>query len=101
MDAFLDPIIFQPYILQNYRTVSVGLGMSLKNTRAPATYEIRSMIGQRVGGDIRRFADLVFVLYFVVDFNTRYSAVKAKAFLISKHKASENIYDNIELLSKM
>jgi hypothetical protein len=75
--------------------------MSLENARAPATYEIRSMIGQRVGGDIRLFADLVFVVYFVVDLNTRYSGVKTKAFLISKRKASENLRDNIDLLSKM
>jgi hypothetical protein len=81
---------------------SVGLVVSLENTHALAKYEIHSMIGQRVGGDIRLSANFIFVSYLVVDKNTtRYSAVKTKAFVISKRKASENMNDNIKLLGKM
>jgi hypothetical protein len=67
VDAFLDPIVFQPHVLHDYWTASVGLVKSLENARASATYEIRSMIGQRAGGDIRLSANFIFVSYLVVD----------------------------------
>ena len=80
--------------------------MSLENAHPWVKYEIRSMIGQRVGGDIRLSANFkfIFVLYLVVDLEyayTRHSAVETKVFVIRKRKASENTYDNIKLLDKM
>ena len=69
MNAFLDPIVFQPHILHDYWTARVGLVMSLENARTWATYEIRSMIGQCHGveRDIRLSAYFIFVLLLVVN----------------------------------